>query len=54
MQCETFAVQYPDDILFYSGVFAGDEHQETTEQDWKTPRPVPQLPKSSQRQLGPT
>lgn len=47
-------VQYADDILLYPGVFAGDEYQKTTEQDWKTPRLVPQLPQSSQRQLGPT
>ena len=47
-------VHDPDDILLYSGVFAGDEHQKTPEQDRKTSRPVPQLPQSSQRQLGPT
>lgn len=45
--------QYTDDILLYSGIFAGDEHQKTTEQDWKTPQPVPQHPQSNQQQLGP-
>ena len=49
---ETMAVQCSDDILL--SFFTGDEHQKTTEQDRKTPRPVPQLPQSSQRQLGPT
>lgn len=53
-RCETMAVKYPDDIILHPGVSAGDEYQKTPEQDWKTPRPVPQLPQSSQRQLGPT
>lgn len=51
---EAMAVQRADGILLYPGVFAGDEHQKTTQQDWKTPRAVPQLPQSCQWQLGPT
>lgn len=40
-------------ILFCAGVPAGDEHQETPEQDREAPRSVSQLPQSRQRQLGP-
>ena len=50
---------YPNFLLdtfsrLYCDVSVGDEHQETSDQNWKTSRPVSQLPQSGQRQLGPT
>jgi len=46
----------PGPLVMSSCVFtcAGDEHQEGSEQDRETPRPVPQLPQPRDRELGAT
>lgn len=52
-RCGCMAVKYLWNSS-HTGFCAGDEYPKTPEQDWKAPRPVPQLPQPSERQLGPT